>query len=90
MAPDLAADRLALMQITDRLEDPRLEEFFTHNAHRKAATRALLDLLGVPLPRWAQRGVSGRAAVTQAAVARFRDDDPQSRLPRGYVPPKAR
>jgi hypothetical protein len=90
LASDLAADRRAMMLITDRLQDPRVEEFFNHNDHRKAATRALMDLLGVPLPEWAKRRVSGRAAANKAAIDRFRADNPQASLPRGYVPPKAR
>ncbi|MBX7482964.1 hypothetical protein [Qipengyuania qiaonensis] len=88
--PDYAADRHALAVITDRLSDPRVADFFAHNAHRKAATRALLDLLGVPLPSWAQRNAGGRAAVTKAAMTRFRQDNPDLNLPRGYVPPKER
>ena len=87
---DAAADRRALARISDRLSDPELEKFFTHNAHRRAATRSLLELLGVPLPSWAQRNVSGRTAATKAALTRFRQDNPDQNLPRGYVPSKER
>ena len=66
----------ALNYIGDRLADPRLEEFFSSNPHKQSATRGLLDLLGVPLPGWAQRSPSGRAAIAKAAVDRFRQDYP--------------
>ena len=87
---DPRSDQRALMIISDRLADPELERFFTHNAHRRAATRALLELLGVPLPSWAQRHVNGRSAATKAALARYRADNPDENLPRGYVPPRGR
>ena len=87
---DPGADRRALMLISDRLSDPALERFFNHNAHRRAATRSLLELLGVPLPSWAERNVSGRTAATKAALSRFKADNPDDNLPRGYVPPRAR
>lgn len=79
----------ALNYIADQLADPRVETYFTQDRHKQAATRGLLDLLGVPLPDWAQRKLSGRAAVTKAAMDRFRQDHPQENLPKGYVP-KAR
>lgn len=78
----------AMNYIGDRLADPRVETYFTRDRHKQAATRGLLELLGVPLPDWAQRSLSGRAAVAKAAVDRFRDDNPMERLPRGYVPAK--
>ena len=80
----------ALNYISDRLDDPRVEQFFTKNRHKQSATRGLLDLLGVPLPAWAQRNLSGAASIAKAATDRFRADNPQERLPQGYVPPKAR
>ena len=83
-------EALALTYITDRLNDPRVEQFFTQNRHKQSATRGLLDLLGVPLPGWAQRNLSGRAGAAKAAVGRFREDHPQARLPRSYVPAKPR
>jgi len=83
-------EAVALNYISDRLNDPRVEQFFTQNRHKQSATRGLLDLLGVPLPQWAQRSFSGRAGVAKAAMDRFRGDNPHERLPRGYVPPKAR
>lgn len=70
----------ALNYIGDRLADPRVEQFFTGNRHKQAATRGLLELLGVPLPDWAQRSLSGRAATAKAAVDRFRDDYPHERF----------
>ena len=66
----------ALNYIGDRLADPQVEAFFSSNRHKQSATRGLLDLLGVPLPGWAQRSLSGRAAVTKAAIDRFREDHP--------------
>ena len=72
----------AMNYISDRLADPRVEQFFNLNKNKQAATRGLLELLGVPLPDWAERSLSGRAAVAKAAVARFRDDNPQERLRR--------
>ena len=87
LASDPADDRRAMMLISDRLADPRVRAFFTQNRHKQSATRALLDLLGIPLPDWAERSPSGRAAVTKAALARFKADNPDENLPRGYVPP---
>ncbi|MEQ8411424.1 MAG: hypothetical protein RIC51_05215 [Erythrobacter sp.] len=79
---DPIEDRKIMAAISARLEQPEIEEFFIHGPHRKAATRALLDLLGVPLPHWAQRNIGGRAAVTKAAMNRFREDHPHERTPR--------
>lgn len=83
-------EAVALSYISDRLNDPRVAEFFTQNRHKQSATRGLLDLLGVPLPDWAQRNLSGRAAAAKAALDRFRADHPEEQLPPRYVPPKAR
>jgi hypothetical protein len=77
---------LAMAYINARLEDPRVEEHFTKDRHKQAATRALLDLLDVPLPSWAERSISGRASVTKAGMERFRQDNPQERIPRQYTP----
>lgn len=87
---DTHDDRTAMMAAADRLSDPRVADYFTGNGHRLAAARAMLDLFDLPPPPWAQRSPSGRAAVTKAAMARFREDNPQENLPRGYVPPPAR
>lgn len=73
---------LAMLYIGDRLADPRVQEFFSLNKNKASATRGILELLGVPLPQWAQRSPSGRAAVAKAAVDRFRADHPQERLRR--------
>lgn len=78
-ATDPVDDRIIMAAISQRLEHPDIEEFFTHGPHRKAATRALLDLLGVPLPDWARRNIGGRAAATKAAMDRFREDHPHER-----------
>lgn len=72
----------AMNYIGDRLADPKLERFFANDKNKRSATRGLLELLGVPLPDWAQRSPSGRAAVSKAAVDRFRADHPQERLRR--------
>ncbi|WP_226660579.1 hypothetical protein [Alteriqipengyuania lutimaris] len=88
--PEPAEERRALMLISDRLSDPRVRAFFTQNRHKQAATRALLELLNIPLPDWAERNLSGRAGATQAAMMRFRADNPDEDLPRGYVPPPVR
>lgn len=82
-------DAVALNYIADRLNDPRVEQYFTQNRHKQSATRGLLDLLGVPLPEWAARNLSGRAGATKAAMNRFKADNPQECLHKGYVPPKA-
>lgn len=67
---------LAILYIGDRLADPRVEDYFTRDRHKQAATRGLLELLGVPLPQWAQRSPSGRASIAKAAMDRFRADHP--------------
>lgn len=72
-----ADDARAIMLITQRLTDPQVQQFFTGNRHKQAATRALLEVLGVPLPSWMQRSPSGRAAQHRAAVDRFLADNPQ-------------
>lgn len=73
----------AMNYIADRLCDPKVEAFFSSNRHKKSATRGLLDLLGVPLPEWAERNLSGRAAVMKAAMNRFRADYPHDTSKRG-------
>lgn len=88
--PNTYDEAVALNIIADRLNDPRVEQYFTQSRHKQSATRGLLDLLGIPLPDWAQRNLSGRAGAAKAALDRFRADHPQERLPKGYEPPKAR
>lgn len=63
---------------TDRLDHPGAVEYFTRNAHRLAACRALLELLSIPFPGWARRDISGRAAANRDAIAAFRADNPQT------------
>ena len=87
---DPGGDRLALMRVSDCLSDPSVEDYLTGNGHRIAATRFLLEALHIPLPNWAERGVSGRRAATKAALARFRQDNPDQNRPRGYIPPRPR
>jgi hypothetical protein len=60
------------------LSNPGVVEYFTGNAHRMAACRALLDLLSIPLPNWAKRDISGRAAARRNIIAAFREEHPES------------
>ena len=61
--------------------NPDLADYFTGNGNRIAACRAMLDLLGIPYPSWAQREASGRAAQHKAMITAFRDDNPHQRYP---------
>ena len=63
---------------TDRLNHPGAVEYFTRNAHRLAAVRALLQTLSLPFPDWAQREPSGRAATSRKIIAAFREDHPET------------
>lgn len=87
---DPEGDRQSLMAAADRLADPRVADYFTGNGHRLAAARALIDLMDLPTPNWAIRSPSGRAAVTAAAMSRFKADNPDENLPPIYVPRAAR
>ena len=60
------------------LHNPGVIDYFSRNAHRMAACRALLDLLSIPLPDWAKRDISGRAAARRNAIAAFRADHPET------------
>ncbi len=62
----------------DTLNNPHVAEYFTRNPHRLAACRAMLDLLTIPLPDWAARDISGRAAATRNALAAYRTDNPET------------
>jgi len=62
----------------DGLNNPAVAEYFTRNPHRLAACRAMLDLLSIPLPDWAARDISGRAAATRNAMTAFRADNPET------------
>lgn len=88
LASDPGADRLATARVADRLSDPSVETYLTGNGHRIAAARFLLEALQLPLPQWAERGISGRRAETKAAIARFRQDTPDLDLSYGYRPPR--
>jgi hypothetical protein len=57
---------------------PGVVDYFTPNAHRMAAFRATLELLSIPLPDWAVRDISGRAAARRDAIAAFRQDNPET------------
>src|SRR5437870_13591215 len=63
---------------TDRLNHPGAVDYFTRNAHRLAAVRALLQTLSLPFPDWAQREPSGRAATSRKIIAAFREDHPET------------
>ena len=54
---------------------PGVVDYFSPNAHRMAAFRATLDLLNIPLPDWAIRGISGRAAARRDTIAAYRADN---------------
>jgi len=60
------------------LNIPGVVEYFSPNAHRMAAFRAVLELLSIPLPDWATRDISGRAAARRNAIAAFRQDNPET------------
>lgn len=62
----------------DRLNHPKAAEYFSRNPHRMAAVRAMLDLLSIPFPTWAERDISGRAAANRNMLAAFRTDNPET------------
>jgi hypothetical protein len=64
--------------LPDQLNNPAVADYFTRNPHRLAACRALLDLLSIPLPSWAVRDISGRAAATRNIMRAFRADNPET------------
>jgi hypothetical protein len=57
-------------------DNPALADYFQGNTNRMAACRAMLDLLGIPYPDWAKRGLSGRAAHRKQMLADCRRDNP--------------
>jgi len=87
---DFSEDCQDMMALSDRLNHPEVAAYFDGNGHRRATVRAIFDIMGAAPPTWLERSPSGRASVTKAAMDRFRADNPQERLPRGYVPPKPR
>lgn len=58
--------------------NPNLAYYFQGNSNRMAACRAMLDLLGIPYPDWAKRGLSGRAAHRKQMLADCRRDNPSA------------
>lgn len=58
--------------------NPNLAYYFQGNSNRMAACRAMLDLLGIPYPDWAKRGLSGRAAHRKQMLADCRRDNPNA------------
>lgn len=56
--------------------NPAIASYFQGNGNRIAACRAMLDLLGIPYPDWAKRGLSGRAAHRKQMLADCRRDNP--------------
>lgn len=60
-----------------KLEHPSIAAYFTGNGHRIASFRTLLDILKIPLPQWAARGISGTGAARRDAVAAYHADNPQ-------------
>lgn len=59
--------------------NPDLAEYFTGNSNRMAAFRAMLDLLCIPYPAWAKRGLSGRAGHRKAVMKACNQDNPHVR-----------
>jgi hypothetical protein len=53
------------------------EQYFTKNDHRMAAFRGALEMLGIPLPLWAERRPSGRKPSVSVALA-YRADNPET------------
>lgn len=67
------------IELAARLEHPSISAYFTGNGHRMAAIRALLDLMNMPYPAWAARGISGVSSAKRDAVVAFIADNPQPR-----------
>ena len=61
----------------DRLTHPGVAAYFTRNPHRMAAVRAMLDLLSIPFPNWAERDISGPGAARNMLAA-YRADNPET------------
>lgn len=61
--------------------NPDLADYFSGNSNRMAACRVMLELLRIPFPDWAVRGLQGRAANNRAMIAAFRADNPRERFP---------
>lgn len=66
-------------ELAARLEHPSISAYFKGNGHRMAAIRALLDLMNMPYPAWAARGISGVSSAKRNAVVAFIADNPQPR-----------
>lgn len=59
--------------------NPDVAEYLTGNGHRIATCRAMLDLLCIPYPAWAKRGLSGRAGHRKAIMKACNQDNPHVR-----------
>ncbi len=68
-----------LNEISERLSNTDVANYFTGNGHRIAAFRALLDLLSIPHPEWAARSISGTGSTQRKAMLAYRADNPQPR-----------
>ena len=66
-------------EISRRLIHPGVATYFSGNGHRIAAFRALLDLLSIPHPDWAARGISGAGFARRATMTAYQADNPQPR-----------
>ena len=60
--------------------NPDVAAYFTGNDHRIATCRAMLDLLCIPYPDWAKRGLSGRAGHRKAVMQAYNRDNPHVRF----------
>ena len=66
-------------ELAAKLEHPSIAAYFTGNGHRIASFRTLLDMLNIPLPHWAARGISGIGSARREAVSAYQADNPQPR-----------
>ena len=67
------------VDLAAKLEHPSIAAYFTGNGHRIASFRTLLDILNIPLPHWAARGISGIGSARRDAVSAYQADNPQPR-----------
>jgi len=69
------------------LNSSEAERYFTKSEHRMACFRGTLELLGIPLPNWAERKPSGRKPSIAVARA-YETDNPTPRFGGGTLPPR--